>query len=255
MSKRFTNKVVLIVVIVFLYFSPSYGTIENLSTYVEVDPGATLTVTTTKVDSTTTDTGLDVWVYKDKGVNFFNVDFIHAVEAYYGSGSGATSATTCWGMANYIDDYETIEDVYSDHALFLFSYSVGYFYLCEANAGANYYSVVDVGNDDTLYYITIQRNESIGTYGTLYAYVYSDSGRTNLLGTPTLTLHAKRDFQYIFAFNAYDNDTAPDRGTFTGYFQNLELDAELPGWSGKVLGVASPAKVMGIAPAKVLGVE
>lgn len=72
---------------------------------------------------------------------------------------------------------------------------------------------------DTNYYLTINRNESEGTYGKLYCYIYSDSIRSTLVDTLTVTLTEKQDFRYLFGSTSYDSATGGK--AYSGTISNL----------------------------------
>jgi hypothetical protein len=93
-------------------------------------------------------------------------------------------------------------------------------YLREYDATAGHTTDSYVGSLATVYYLKIKRDEAVGTYGTLYCYIYSDSARTTLLDTLTVTLHtSKKDFQYIYGFN----NSADASTNISGYSENLDL--------------------------------
>jgi hypothetical protein len=74
---------------------------------------------------------------------------------------------------------------------------------------------------DTLYYLTIERDEGIGTYGTIYVYIYSNSGRTTLVDTLSVLVEAATiDYRYIYGTVNY---VVGGASVFTGYTQNLDL--------------------------------
>jgi len=76
-------------------------------------------------------------------------------------------------------------------------------------------------SQNTDYYLTLKRDEAIGTYGTLYAYIYSDSARTTLVDTLTVTLTEKQDFRYLFGMISYDSATG--NNAWSGTISNLVL--------------------------------
>jgi len=193
---------------------------EDYTTYTELDPDSDITVTSSKIDVSSVQRLRDAWVYKDKGANHFDGDFEHLVEMYHDTGQWITCAV--WAIANKvesIDDWDVDED-----ALILnwqtFDWTP-WIQIREINGGSGYTDHWASPSSATLYYITIERDESVGTYGTLYAYIYSDASRETLEDTLSLTLHtSKKDFRYIFGFNNLGSDGS---NSWTGYAQDLDL--------------------------------
>jgi hypothetical protein len=73
----------------------------------------------------------------------------------------------------------------------------------------SYVDYIQVGDggvfiQNTNYYVTVKRDESVGTYGTLYCYIYSNLDRSTLVDTLTVTLTEKQNFQYLFGMISYD---------------------------------------------------
>jgi hypothetical protein len=73
--------------------------------------------------------------------------------------------------------------------------------------------------------VELERDESVGTYGTLYCRVYPTpadrAGGTNILATLSVTLRAKRDYRYAYALQSY-NDASAGK-TLSGYSENLRM--------------------------------
>ena len=78
---------------------------------------------------------------------------------------------------------------------------------------------------NTDYYPKVKRDEAVGTYGTIYAYIYSDADRTSLSDTLSVALHEKRDFRYIYGINSLGAD---NNYVCTGYVKNLDLQEGEP---------------------------
>jgi len=134
-------------------------------------------------------------------------------------------------VANSVDTLDGIYANAADQALSLDFYRTGATprILLNENIGvgnrqSSIYSIT-VG---TTYYLKIVRDESVGTYGTLYCYIYSDSARTTLLDTLTLTLStAKYDFRYLYALASYNAGTAHEH---SGYVENLSISDDSEGY-------------------------
>lgn len=55
---------------------------------------------------------------------------------------------------------------------------------------------------NTNYYVTVFRDDSVGTYGTWYVTLYADNARTNVLATFEKAATADENYQYLYAFHA-----------------------------------------------------
>jgi len=183
---------------------------ENYTTYTEVDPNSRITITSaTRIDYTGLARNEAARVYIDKGVGYYSGDFKFNLDVNITSGS-ATGIVFLFKLDNFIGGNPQIA------------------IQCNATSGsmALYLNAAPGGLQDgstnlslsTTYYLTIIRDESVGTYGTAYCYIYSDSARTTLVDTLVVTLQEKTDFRYLFGLMSY-NDGATD--VQTGYVENL----------------------------------
>jgi|GEM_PF-1428486 len=200
--------------------------VEDFTTYTEVDPNSHITVTASRVAYAGLSTSEDAYVYKDKGVDHFAGDYEHLATVLIDAVTG-DGLVFNWVLANLINDMKGIADAAGDYNGAATRYTnsdTSYKVSLYERVGASAYSDVYVGAVDTIYYLKIKRDEGVGTYGTLYCYIYSDAARTNLLDTLTLTLHEKEDFRYIYACNSYNNASG---FTITGYTENLDLQEAL----------------------------
>ena len=213
--------------------------VENFSGYTEVDPNTKITKTSTRVTWVGLTRVEDAYVYKDKTANYFDGDFTHqltvnSVDLTAPAGQ-ATNIAICWAVGNTIGSWQDVDDASGDQLhLYIRVEGTGSkhkFLLGELDGGAAYNSATDLqiaGN--TPYYLKITRDESVGTYGTLYCYVYSNPARTTLVGTLSLTLHtSKKDFRYLYAMQSlgaaaagFDHD---------GYTENLSIFAADAGYA------------------------
>lgn len=191
---------------------------EDFTTYTKVDPDGKLTVTSAKVAATAlpqNGTGQS-YVYKDKGVGFFTGNFSHNFEIQATAHSG-NSYYSYWGVSNQIADRAATTNGYD--VLILFDGANYQIYFEEINSGSFYQATYQISGS-TSYYCTFRRNTAVGANGTIYLDIYSDSGRTTLLTTLTLTLHAATNWRYIYGVQSNDNGNAT---TMTGFTQNLNL--------------------------------
>lgn len=195
---------------------------QDLSTYTEVDPNSKLVVTASKVDFQGMERNVDTYVYKDMGVAHFDGDFEHLLESLTDSFSTTSAFASHWMLANDIDDYWGLFS--ADKSFFTLNRDdtgvASTFYLIEQDTTTQYFDSY-IGATGTLYYLTIERDESVGTYGTLYCYIYSNSDRTVLVDTLSITLHtSKKDFRYHYAANSLNDANALP---YYGYTQNHDL--------------------------------
>ncbi len=201
--------------------------VEDFTTYTEVDPNSRITVTSTKVTWTLIQRNEDAYVYKDKGVDFFSGDFtINLTYRHTGGSVQGAPIVNAWALTNLIDDEQGIIDASGDflglHVSAITSTTPSNIGLQEGDGGTRYIGINGFrAVIDTDYYLKIVRDESVGTYGTLYLYTYSDAARTILLNTDTLTLHSsKKDYRYLFALLSRNSGEVWSQSAFT---ENLEI--------------------------------
>jgi hypothetical protein len=195
---------------------------EDYTTYTEVDPNGHLSKTSSKITWTDLNNGETAYICDDKGVDHFNGDFEFLFDGEITDiPVGGGRAFWC-GMANTLNDLRSI-DVGGGDYLALLTYVSGgnvRYYLHEVVSGSAH-------QDYTAYtaekqqWITFERDEAVGTYGTLYAHIYDDSDRTQELDTLSIALHEKEDFQYIYGMSSYNDGTPASYGS--GYVRNLDL--------------------------------
>ena len=196
---------------------------EDFTTYTEVDTGNFLTETATRITATNLTATPDAYVYSDKGVDHFAGDFEHLITYRLTGGTG--NMFLPWMVANDLDDrqglYSTSKPFYSIDLDYAGAATT--IYLREFNG--THYTDTYVATTDVIWYLKIKRDEAIGTYGTLYCYVYDNAARTNLIDTLILTLHDFRDYRYVYGFN---NSNDGGTNTVNGYSENLDLQEGAP---------------------------
>jgi len=199
--------------------SPS-NTPEDFTTYTEIDPENGVTVTPLEVSfSGVNFRGTDTYVYSDKGINHFDGDFEHLLTAQISS-IGTYALPIVWMLANTVDNKRGMLDSNEDFLLLEFYQTQ--LRIQECVNGIEYEDVWTAASVGTTYYVKLVRDESVGSYGRLYCYIYSDSGRTILLKTLQLDLREKEDFRYIYALNT-DNDGQTYRAS--GFIRDLNLNS------------------------------
>lgn len=199
---------------------------QNPTTYVESDPNGYITTTSTRATVAAFDRDADSWLYYDFGAAYFSGRFKHRIELYV-TGTDDQSLFYPWTLQNNIESIPVLVTNNRD-ALYVGlilrtgtpdTFDIG---LAELDGGTAYSDNLIGFSVDTPYYIEIERDETVGTYGTLYIRVYSDSAYTTLVDDGFVTLHtSKKDFQYHFAVNSYNNGTTGK--DFAGYVENIDL--------------------------------
>jgi len=200
--------------------------IEDFTTYTEVDPNSRITVISTRVTWSSLTKNEDAYVYDDKGAGYFagsfEIKFTANLTASQG-GNPSNRIQIC-ALANAIDDGQGIILANEDMLSVFFSIpssGTPSIFLEECDGGSTYSGGSYVCSENTDYDITLLRDEGVGTYGTLYCYIYSDSSRTNLLDTLTVTLHSsKKDFQYLYVCQSFNTGQSI---TTSGYVDSVEI--------------------------------
>lgn len=203
--------------------------VQDFTTYTEVDPSSRLTVTSSKVAWASQNANDSAgYVYKDMGAAHFAGDFEHLLEVQLTSAGTFAIFAPVWMMANNINNMTGLRTANQDFLGVRFYWD---------NNGSNYQLQIierdgaseytddtsGVGNLSaaTTYYLKIKRDESVGTHGTFYCYIYTDSGRTSLFDTLSIALHtSKKDYRYIYGESNY---VTGDNRASTGFSQNLDL--------------------------------
>ena len=200
--------------------------LEDYTTYTEVDPDNAITVAANQIDVTSATVLNHAYhVYKDKGVDFFNGNFTHLAKARTDRTQDAPAHyafPASWMIANDVGAWYYSLTVGGKSFLF-FSLAIRAGVteadLYESDSGTLYYDY-DTGYTLASWYWTkMVRDEAVGTYGTMYSYVYSDSTRTTLVSSQALTLHtSKKDYRYIYGLNLDASG-----GTTVAYCADLDL--------------------------------
>jgi hypothetical protein len=202
--------------------------LEDFATYTEVDPNTRISAPATyRVTWAGLTENEDAYVYKDKGAAFFSGDFTHYVTIHISSVDDGVRGAM-WALTNSLDDLTGIDAANGSYLALRLEYdspTMG-LKITEVDSGTYRESAAITISEDTNYYLKIVRNESVGTYGTIYLYVYTDDQRTALQSAAkSLALNSsKKDFQYVHAVITYDNN---DNDAYSGYVENMELIASL----------------------------
>ena len=196
---------------------------EDYTTSTEVDPNNKISVTASVLTFTNLARNESAYRYWDKGVNYFNGDFTHLVDSIISS-AGYGGIVTNWAVANDIGDLVTIIGA-GKSSLSVYKYRLlggqVEHVLLETDNGSQYsISYIDIAAPVTRY-LKVVRDEAVGSFGTVYLYIYTDIARTNLLATLSVALHtSKKDYRYIYAVQSYNSGDAIN---IVGRNENLDL--------------------------------
>lgn len=193
--------------------------IEDWTTYTEVDPNSHISKTSSVITFTDLTRGETAYVYSDKGAAHFDGDFEHLVDTKQTAHSDS-GIFVCWALANDLNDYYHLIANNNSAIIVRLSNATTVMTIYEIKGGG----VTGSGNytfaEGTRDYLKIKRDEAVGTYGTVYCYIYSDAARTSLLATLSVTLTEKQDFRYVYGVNTYNDGNAY---TVNGDVSNLDL--------------------------------
>lgn len=189
--------------------------LEDFTTYTEVDPRGEITVTNDTV-SWSNAYSVNYYVYKDFGTDFFSGDFEHKMTIWYNRGSNSWEPNFQWALSNNIGVFGSLQT--DDFCAGLRNYGT--------NSSKFHFSIVGRSeifisvSNNTVYYVTIKRDESIGTNGRLYVYLYSDSARQNLVNSAHLDITTKKKFRYYYPLMSEDSGTSYYQ---SGYTKDVDL--------------------------------
>ena len=217
---------------------------QDLTGYTEVDAStrfgiaeSVLTVTALQYDET-------ACLYEDFTADFFDTNFTHEFDINI-SAVETLGYLYPWVMSNRagedMDTHSTNERDFLSVQIAGVSASTFTAILQERNGAAYQGSSYPTLNKDTTYYMRVTRNETVGDYGLLTLDIFSDSDRTVLVASNSLTLTEKEDFRYLYFGNSLG--TAGQNYEITGTVSNPIISsdtlsyAEVRGISAAVNGV------------------
>jgi hypothetical protein len=192
-------------------------TLEDFTSYTEVDPNSHITKTANHIDAKLY-RNEDAYVYKDNGVNHFGSSFTHLIGtkpvAHYDNGECGI-----WAVAQGIGSIDSA-DAGNELTVYWYYHNTYHYvlYIHERYNSVSYETrtgVVDQFVAGTWYYLKIVKS---GTSFTLY--IYSDSARTNLITSISLTLHADISYQYCYGCLSWNSGNAY---WLQAYIDNLDL--------------------------------
>ncbi len=204
---------------------------EDFTTYTEVDPGdIRIEVTNRRVTWTILRRNVEGYVYKDKGVANYDGNFVFLL-TFRVTGGNAGGLARFWALANLVDDATGIRTANGD-AIYApikrhDQTDQPRISIEEIDGGTVYTSGggFDI-SDDTDYYIAIERDESVGSFGTFSMFTFSDSDRTTLINSQSITLHtSKKDYRYLYACQSHNSG---GNQSMSAHTENLEETDVVP---------------------------
>ena len=169
--------------------------LDDYTTFTEVDPNNKITINSSTQITTAADKIPAAYLYKDYGVGVFKGDLEHYLTAKTISNSAYNAWNVCWSLSNEIGAHLEVQEGIGVSVL---PYSVDTkpnFCVFKIVGGVRTYSTKFQANHGVYYYLTVIRNGS-----TVTCNFYSDSNRTNLLGTRSITSAPTTNYRYIYAF-------------------------------------------------------
>ena len=132
----------------------------------------------------------------DFGASYFSSDFEHSLNIKVTVGTG-TESCYLWGMSDSIaNPIGTLITANTD--LIALAWTNGALILTERNSTVSTTDTSSALSLATDYYLRIVRDESVGTYGTLYCYIYTDREYCELVDTLVVTLTESKDWRYLW---------------------------------------------------------
>lgn len=174
---------------------------EDFTAYVEVDPNSHIGLVGTNHVDFKAYNNEDAYLYSDKGPDHFGTGWEHKIDVKYVSHS-SYNTNAVWMLSNDIDDITGLSTAGKSAVYVNTRYSAAELMeICEMYLGSIYSSSSFTMTAGTMYYLTVKRDGTAFT-----CKIYSDSARTNLLATLSLTLNdAQPNHRYVFAANTNNN--------------------------------------------------
>lgn len=218
---------------------------ENLTTYTEVDPNSTITVSSSRVTVDGMRRKAYEYIYKDFGAGYFNeIDISFAF--YLASTSKAKCAANV-ALSNNNKGKWLTPIVSFFISRLQSSWEVYY------QVGNNDAVLIDSGfSSDTVYYARMRRAASADK---IYFYLYSDAYHNNLIASANDTIDDGWAFRYFYPVMS-SNIGYGAAVDFDGYFEKFDLGGNIASRNGVSWG--SISKINGTAIgniSKINGVE
>lgn len=195
--------------------------LQDYTAYTEVDTSSRLSVAANALTITSLDTDEDMQLTYDFTASYFSGDFEHSLNVKVTVGDGAESCYL-WGMSNSVAN--PIGKLITENTdVICLAWTNGTLILTERNSTSNTSDTSSALSLATDYYLRIVRDESVGSYGTLYCYIYTDREYCELVDTLTVTLTEENDWRYLWGASSVGDGAGST--AFTGTIANLTLDA------------------------------
>lgn len=181
---------------------------QDLSEYIQVDPGNVLDSTATKLTFTNQSRAMTDYCYKDFGADHFSGNFSLDFEfKITGHNSGGVNPQAAFvALNNSIGSYSSVLAAKGNIQCILAGRaSAPFIAIHECAAGILYNSAFFTPALNVMYYMTFTRDMAIGANGTLTLKIFSDAARTKLVSTLNLALHKQVAFRYLFAIQSVNS--------------------------------------------------
>lgn len=197
------------------------STAQDYTGYTETDTSSRLTVAATTLTIANLDTDEDMRLYSDFTADYFDGDFEHTLKINVTTGTGA-EACYVWALTNAVSNpIGTLITANTD--LIALEWLNGALVLVERNNTVSTSDTSSALSLSTSYYLRVVRDEAVGTYGTLYCYIYTDPEYTVLVDTLTVTLTETKDWRYLWACSSVGDGAGST--AFSGTISSLARDA------------------------------
>lgn len=203
----------------------------DFTTFTEVDPNSKITVTANTV-TWLNQLGSDgnSGVYYDAGVDGYWYSTTWEFDIYADSNMADNTINFHWGVSTNSTPEYNGQPVSTTQSAFLGTDRSGSEIRIsgriKSNNGAYQPLWITGLSLDTTYYARVVLDKDVGSFGTWYFYVYSDSARTSLLGSGSQILYINGNYRYLFANVLSDLGTTALAG-ITSYMSN-NVTADLP---------------------------
>lgn len=200
-------KTKLLIILFLLMPCVCFSAVEDFSTYTEVDSNSRITVTSTRASRSIyqTNTG---YVYKDFGADYFD-EFTHQFTTNFNTYANYYQRNTYWAVSDSADSqYGTLLGEDKGLAVLYGYYGASYVWIYNYNGDGN--DNMSAPASGTTLYVTV-----VNSSGTATAYFYSDSDRTTLVDS--LSVSNSDTFRYVSPLGD------GGQGYYYGYTENLDL--------------------------------
>ncbi len=199
--------------------------LEDFTTYTEVDPNNSFTVTSNLVDISGLNGDDDQRVYKDHGVNHFSEDFTHQFECDFWNTSNQ-ERIIYYQLCNDLDDFLDIDTANGDALAFVHIGSPHLQFIMVDGAALEF-DTFSSAQINTRYFITLIRDDDGGTSnaGLYTAYIRTGSHEGTLVDTLVFESANQYDWRYVFSPAGYGTGAGPVDGSIRDLNLNESADA------------------------------